>query len=164
MKLINSHTWSKFTWFLNTVYCPHKWRLRRAHHSTCLRYMQFVPRVLGDLISSQLYYVQGRFQRGSRNHSGFVPRRWIHLFSATRFHEASHSWLNFVSSRRSPRRKIADLQNLCCSVTGNSARRSHHTRTAKVRDNRLFGSYSAKSLEPPPCVCVCVCVGHCVTK
>jgi len=40
-------------------------------------------------------------------------------------------------------------QNLCCSITGNSARRSNHTCTAKVRDNRLFGNYSAKSLELP---------------
>ena len=54
----------------------------------------------------------------------------------------------------SPRRKIGDLRkNLCCSVTGNSVQRSHHTRTAKVRDNGLFGNYSAKSLESPlqPC-------------
>ena len=50
---------------------------------------------------------------------------------------------------RHARRKIVGLcNNLCHSVTGNSARRSLHTRTAKVRDNRLFG-YSAKSLEPP---------------
>jgi len=50
----------------------------------------------------------------------------------------------------SPRRKIGDLRkNLCCSTTGNSAWRSNHTRTAKVCDNRLFGNYSAKSLELP---------------
>ena len=50
----------------------------------------------------------------------------------------------------STQRKIGDLRNnLCCSVTGNSAWRSHHTRTAKVCDNRLFGNYSAKSLELP---------------
>ena len=51
----------------------------------------------------------------------------------------------------SPQRKIWYLcKNLCCSITGNSAWRSHCTCTAKVRDNRLFGKvYSAKSLEPP---------------
>ena len=50
----------------------------------------------------------------------------------------------------SSRRKIGDLRkNLCCSITGNSAPRSHYTCTVKIRDKRLFGNYSEKSLELP---------------
>ena len=101
----------------------------------------------------------------SRNHSGFVRRRWVRPFSATKFHEMytacwivvllafalTRSWENLVKTFFwSPRRKIGDLhKKLCCSVTRNSAWRSHRMRTAKVRDYRLFGNYSAKSLEPP---------------
>ena len=70
------------------------------------------------------------------------PRRWVRPFSATAFHEAyTVGWIAVLtglcfdskcSEDRffwSPRRKIGDLRkNLCCSVTGNSARRSHRTR------------------------------------
>ena len=45
--------------------------------------------------------------------------------------------------------KLGKSSDDLCSITGNSVRRSLHTHTAKVRNNRLFGNYSAKSLELP---------------
>jgi len=51
----------------------------------------------------------------------------------------------------SPRRKIGDLcKNLCCSVTGNSARRSHRMRTAKVRDKQAVWKLLSKISRTAP--------------
>ena len=55
----------------------------------------------------------------------------------------------------SPQRKIIDLRkNLCCSITGNSVRRFHRTRTVKVRDKPVWKPLSeicrtAPAREPP---------------
>ena len=49
-----------------------------------------------------------------------------------------------------PRRKIVDLRKKIVLQHHWKLQRSHRTCTAKVHDNRLFGNYSAKSLEPPP--------------
>jgi len=50
-----------------------------------------------------------------------------------------------------PRRKIGDLhKNLCCSVTGNSAQRSHRTRTAKVCDKQAVWKLLSKISRTAP--------------
>jgi len=118
---------------------------------------------LGLAFFHSKYVFQGwikRVSEVSRNHSGLIPWQWVRPFSATKFHEtyaacwiavllafvSTQSWGNLMKTfifLWSPRRKIGDLRkSLWCSVTGNSARRSHRTRTAKVRDNRLFVNYS----------------------
>ena len=51
----------------------------------------------------------------------------------------------------SPRRKIGDLRkNLCCSITGNSARRSHRTCTAKVCNKQAVWKLLSKISRTTP--------------
>ena len=94
----------------------------------------------------------------SRNHSGFVPRRWVRLFSAYKVSRSIHSMLNsgvtgfcFESKLRkcsddpflsSQRKNWRPLQKFVLE--------RHWKLCAKIQPlNSTIGTYSVKSLEPP---------------
>jgi len=99
----------------------------------------------------------------SRNHSGFSLDDGCAPFQLqcfTRHTQRAVTGFCFQSKLRkcskdlffwSPRRKIGDLRkNLCCSVTGNFAWRSHHTHTAKVRNKQAVWKLLSKISRTAP--------------